>query len=109
MFINKKGFIVISTVDTIDKARDISQKIIENKLAGCVSILPNIESKYYWENRVEVASEFLLIIKTTKERVKKLVKYIKTIHPYSVPEIAVVKTLFDISYFNWLKSYVGKD
>ena len=96
--------ILITTVNALDVAKNIARKIIENKLAACVNIIP-VDSVYYWENRIE-EKEFMLLIKTSKERVEALRDWIANNHPYNVPEILLVSAESNKEYFNWLIGYI---
>jgi len=105
----KNGYIFISTIDNEEKAKEIAKKVVEEKLAGCVSIIPGVNSTYYWQGKLETSSEFILIFKTTRKKIKDLREYIKKIHTYEVPELATIKVNFNKSYKNWLINYVNKD
>lgn len=52
-----------TTAPTITEAKTISQYLVTEKLAACVNIMPNIQSVYEWEGKVEESAEFLLMIK----------------------------------------------
>ncbi len=62
---------------------------MNRRLAACISFFP-VRSSYWWEGKIETAQELLLLIKTTDELVDELVEYLSEIHPYQVPEIAVL-------------------
>jgi uncharacterized protein involved in tolerance to divalent cations len=57
--------IVLSTAGSVEEARKIARHLVENQLAACVNIVPEIESIYRWQGKVESSSEWLLLIKTT--------------------------------------------
>jgi len=42
--------------------------VLEERLAACVQLLPQVESLYRWQGQIEQAEEILLLIKTTKAR-----------------------------------------
>ena len=68
-------------------AEQIAQVLVEQRLAACVNIIPQISSIYRWQDKVETAKEYLLIIKTKSECYAQLEQCIKLQHPYAVPEI----------------------
>jgi len=78
--------LVISTVP-IDKAGELAHKIVGERLAACVNIIPKVRSIYTWKGAVEDDEEALLFIKTTADGVASLSRRLKEIHPYDVPEI----------------------
>ncbi|KAH8342651.1 hypothetical protein KR067_008014 [Drosophila pandora] len=70
-----------------ESAKKLARGIIERKLAACVNIVPQIESIYMWEGKVNEDSEYLLMIKTRTQQVDELSKYVRENHPYSVAEV----------------------
>ncbi len=95
-------YILFSTID--DKnGEKIAKRIIEKKLAACVSIIPNITSIYRWEGKIVKDSEKLLIIKTTAQKLDELRHFIKEHHPYELPEFIAVPIEYGLpEYFMWL-------
>ncbi len=68
-----------------DKAEDLAETLVREKLVACVNLLPVAKSIYFWEGKLEKHPEILLILKTTKH--EEAEHRIKELHPYSVPEI----------------------
>jgi periplasmic divalent cation tolerance protein len=99
--------LVLSTVSSADEARKIAHTLVEEKLAACVNILPQVESVYRWEGKVESALEFLLIIKTTAEGFAGLRDRLIALHSYEVPEcISMDITAGSDPYLQWLSESV---
>ena len=96
--------IVYCNTDTLANAELISKAIISEKLAACVSIIPNIISIYEWEDKIEQRNEFNLTIKTSLEKMEKLEIRITELHSDKVPEIICVG-INSISkpYLEWMK------
>ena len=82
--------VIYSTTGTIENARVIAVALVKEKLVACVSIIPNIESIYRWQGKIEEANEYLLMIKTTERNVEKTIQKIRQLHSYKVPEILVL-------------------
>ncbi len=78
--------LVISTAP-VDKASELAHKIVGERLAACVNIVPKVRSIYTWKGAVEDDEEALMFIKTTADRVANLSARLKELHPYDVPEI----------------------
>ena len=78
--------IVLVTVGDEVVAGRIARKVLNEKLAACVNIIPNIHSIYRWEGTIEGGSESLMIIKTSRELLDDLKDLLHVIHPYDVPE-----------------------
>jgi len=89
----KKFSLIYSTTKDLKSVEKISKHIIKNKLAACINTFP-IKSIYHWKGKVEKEKEYAMIIKTRKNLVKKLIKEIKSKHPYELPSIIS----FDINY-----------
>jgi periplasmic divalent cation tolerance protein len=86
-----------------ESADDIADAVLEDRLAACVNILPQVRSKYWWEGKINTDNESLLIMKTRDDLVADLIAKIKEMHPYEVPEVIA----FDIKegnadYLKWI-------
>ena len=79
--------IIFITAGSKEEADKISRGLVEDKLAFCVSTIPGVRSTYYWEDKIHVDEEFLLIVKTRKDRYDVLETWVKINHSYEVPEI----------------------
>jgi periplasmic divalent cation tolerance protein len=84
--------IVLTTVSSVEEAESMASGIVENRLAGCVQILPQMTSVYVWEGKVQRENEHLMLIKTLPERYVELEKFITANHSYATPEIVAVES-----------------
>jgi periplasmic divalent cation tolerance protein len=102
--------IVLSTAGSEQEARKIAQSLVERRLAACVNIVPQIESVYRWQGKVESSREWLLIIKTTAERFADVRAAIAELHSYDVPECIAIKVEEGgREYLEWIGESVGAD
>ncbi|ALQ06872.1 MULTISPECIES: divalent-cation tolerance protein CutA [Pseudoalteromonas] len=86
-----------------DEARILARALVEQKLAACVNILPNVGSIYMWEGEVAEATETKLLIKTKSDKMNDVFVTIKAMHSYEVPEIQVIDVATgNLAYFNWM-------
>jgi periplasmic divalent cation tolerance protein len=101
--------LVLSTAGSAEEARKIAGHLVERRLAACVNIVPQIESIYRWQGKVESAQEWLLLIKTTAEKFPAVRDAIRELHSYELPECIVVN-IEDGSpeYLRWLADSVAK-
>jgi periplasmic divalent cation tolerance protein len=99
--------VVFITVDSAKQAEKIANILVEKKLAACVNIVPRISSIYWWQGKIERTNELLLIVKTRKKLFKQLMKEVKSIHTYTVPEI-IALPIVDGSpdYIKWISGSV---
>ena len=103
-----KAMVVYVTADSRKVADKIAQALIEEKLAACVSIVPEIYSRYRWLGHVENEKELLLVIKTLPSRYAALEKRVKQLHSYTVPEILAMPVVKgNPAYLRWLKDALG--
>ena len=79
--------VVLITAGSAEEAEKLSRGLVEEKLAFCVNSVPGVQSTYYWENKLCVDKEFLLIAKTRSDRFEDLEKWVRTNHSYDVPEV----------------------
>ncbi len=96
--------VVLVTAKDHKEAKNISDKLIQDKLAACVNIIEGVRSLFWWEGKVDQANEVLLVIKTQKVLFKKLEKAVKSAHSYTVPEIIALPIVAgNQDYLKWIK------
>jgi periplasmic divalent cation tolerance protein len=96
--------VVLVTCGSEDEAIKIANALVEEHLAACVNLIAPIRSIYRWEGKIWDEKEWLLVIKTQKDRFKELEKEVKTLHSYSVPEIISLPIVEGSSaYLNWIR------
>ena len=99
--------VVLTTVPNSDEGRRLAVMLVDQRLAACVQILPEMTSIYRWEGEIEVEAEHLLLIKTAAEKWEAVRDAITKEHSYSVPEIVAIKTEHVSSeYRAWLEEAV---
>ena len=100
--------VVFITASDEDEAVKIARSLVEAKLAGCVNIIKNIRSVYRWEETVEDDPEVLMVAKTQKTLFHELMKKVKAIHSYTVPEIIALPIVEGSEdYLQWLRDVTG--
>ncbi|BCS94261.1 Divalent-cation tolerance protein CutA [Metallosphaera sp. J1] len=106
---NGKYVLVISTLPGMEEGKRIARTLVEEKLAACVNLVPGLVSIYRWEGKVTEDSEVLALIKTNSDRLDELIKRLKELHPYKVPEILAldIKNGFKL-YLEWIDESVSK-
>lgn len=102
-----KPILVLTNVSLMEEGESIASKLVENKLAACVNILPKMTSVYWWNNKITKDDEFLLLIKTISNHEHEVYDYIRDNHSYEVPEIITLDiNNIDKKYSEWLNSSV---
>src|SRR6266571_1877648 len=95
--------VVLSTYADADDAEKLARALVTEKLAACVSVVPRVRSYYPWKGELEVADEFLLIIKTSRDLFDALKIELEKLHPFEVPEVLALPVVAGSeNYLNWL-------
>lgn len=104
-----KAYLVLSTVPTQKKARELARALVQNRLAACVNIVAGLQSIFRWQGKIDKAYESLLLIKTTKPVFPALLKFLKNRHPYQVPEIISLPIQSgNREYLRWIETSVAR-
>lgn len=105
----KLSIIVLVTCPDKESANKIASSLIEKKLAACVNTINNVESIFRWKGKIEKSSENLLIIKSKKRLLKKLIADVQQNHPYQLPEILALPIIGGSkAYIDWLNNETQK-
>ena len=99
--------LVLTTAGSEEEARKIARALVERRLAACVNIVPQVQSVYRWQETVEEAVEWLLVIKTTAAALARVQEAIAELHSYELPEcICVGIEDGSAGYLNWIEESV---
>lgn len=105
--INTMYVIILVTASNKKEARRIADVLVGSRLAACVNIIDKIDSLFFWESKIDKAKECLLIIKSKKEKLPKIIKAVKSLHSYKVPEIIALPVIAGSkSYLRWIDASV---
>ena len=95
--------IVLTTAGSSQEAEKIAASLVERRLAACVNIIPQIQSVYRWEGKVERTTEWLLLIKTRIELFASLRDALHELHSYEVPECIMLQVCDGAEpYLRWI-------
>ena len=99
--------VVLTTAGSEAEGQTIARELVERRLAACVNVIPGVQSTYRWQGAVQTASEWLLVVKTQRDRFGAVRSAIKELHSYDVPEIVMLEVGDgDSGYLNWLAESV---
>lgn len=97
--------ICLSTCPDRESAEHIARSLVDARLAACVNSVPGLLSTYRWQGKIERDDEWLLIIKTTTERLDALRARLLELHPYELPELVAVKAADGLAaYLDWVQA-----
>ena len=95
--------VVLLTAANGEEAARLADLLIGAHLAACVQILPEIESVYRWEGKIERQAETLLLAKTTRSKFEELEREVRALHSYDTPEIIALPIVAGSTrYLEWL-------
>jgi len=100
------GACVVFCTASEGEARGIAKVLVEEHLAACVNIA-SVESFFFWNGEFCEENEALLVIKTERALIERLIKRIKQIHSYEMPEIIAIPIVDGSDeYLKWVKDAV---
>jgi periplasmic divalent cation tolerance protein len=98
-----EAVVVLTTIGTADDAEALARAFVEENLAACVGILPEMRSIYRWQGKTVADHERQLMIKTTAGRVEALRRRLHELHPYELPEFLVLPVAEgSTEYLRWI-------
>jgi periplasmic divalent cation tolerance protein len=104
------AIVVLMTAPTAEEATRLADALVKARLAACVQILPEMQSVYRWEGKIERQKEVLIIAKTVASKFESLEKTVREIHSYDTPEVvAFPLTAGSSAYLQWLNDSVDDD
>ena len=99
--------VVLITVPDFDTGVKIGRELVFSRLVACVNIVREVKSIFLWEGKVDEASEALLIVKTRLDKMDEVIRKVKELHPYQVPEIIALPIVYGLeSYLKWIDEVV---
>ncbi|MFC7419734.1 divalent-cation tolerance protein CutA [Iodobacter arcticus] len=99
--------IVLCNCPDEDVANRLATGLVTARLAACVNQLAPVQSTYRWNERIEIAQEVPLLIKTTQAAYPALEAWLQENHPYEVAEIIALSPATGLpAYLNWVSKEV---
>lgn len=101
--LSRSCYFVYVTAGNAAEAKRIGRAVVEERLAACANVIDGMSSTYWWQGKLEEASEAVLILKTTTRRLDELTARVKALHSYDCP--AIVAWPIDkgnAGYLDWI-------
>jgi len=100
---NEENVVIYITAGTDEEAREVAEVLLEKRKAACVNILPKVSSIFWWQDKLDSAQEILLIVKTKASLVNEIVRLVREVHSYDVPEIIALPIVGgNRDYLEWI-------
>ena len=81
-------YFIYVTFGSLKEAKRLGGKLVKNKLAACTNIIPTIYSTYVWKKKTMTDKECSMIVKTSKSKLKRAMKFIISKHSYECPAVS---------------------
>jgi periplasmic divalent cation tolerance protein len=105
-----QAVLVLTTLPAAHDAAALAHTLVDERLAACVNVLPEMRSTYRWRGTVEIEAERQLLIKTSHGRTAALERRLRELHPYEVPEFIVLEIADgSAAYLKWVADNAGTD
>lgn len=97
------------TAGSREEAEQIVEIAVKGRLAACAQISGPITSSYWWKGGLAKDEEFLIVMKSTDERLDALTAAVTEAHSYETPEIVAVPIVGGLGdYIRWIKEETVK-
>ena len=95
--------VVLSTCASEAEAETLARSMVEQRLAACVNVIPRVRSYYRWKGALDSSEEWLLLIKSSRDRFHELMAALEKAHSYEVPEVLALQVVDGAAnYLNWI-------
>ena len=85
------------------EAGDIARRLVEERLVACANLISGLTSLYWWAGKLNRDRETLIVLKTPPRNIAALLKRLKQLHSYKVPEFVALPVLeANPDYVNWV-------
>jgi periplasmic divalent cation tolerance protein len=95
--------VVLITAANKAQARTIAAALVRHKLVACVNVIDCVSSLFWWKGKVDKAVEVLMVAKSTRVKLSRIIALVKSLHSYEVPEIIALPVVGgNRDYLDWI-------
>ena len=98
--------IVTTTVSSLDSAKLLARELLDQRLAACVQLEPQLTSLYRWNGALCEEPEVRLVIKSAPELEGALARFIEENHPYDLPQFVAQTLRASADYAEWVRGEI---
>jgi periplasmic divalent cation tolerance protein len=100
--------VIMVTASSEEEAEILGKKLVEERLVACANCVPGVRSIFVWQGELCDECEVLLIMKSQRSYVSKIVRRVKELHSYDVPEIIALPIIEGSEdYLTWIAESVS--
>jgi periplasmic divalent cation tolerance protein len=101
---------VQTTTDSRAEAIELGHAAVAARLAACAQVSGPVASTYWWEEGLERAEEWLLVLKLPAHRYQAVADFLSERHSYDEPEIIATPIVAgSASYLGWIDEETAQD
>lgn len=94
-------FVYVTCKDR-EEALRVGKEVVLARLAACANVIDGMESIYWWEGKLEMGREAILIFKSRSALLADLTALVKQHHSYSVPCVVAIPIVGgNPDYLDW--------
>ena len=97
--------LIYITVPSEEKSQEITRSLLEKHLIACATMWP-CKSMYWWDGAIQNDQEFIILAKTTENKVELLKQAVASLHPYTIPCILKIAATANTPYAQWVSNEV---
>jgi len=95
---------VQTTTDSRAEAMELARAAVEARLAACAQVAGPVATTYWWDDAIERAEEWLLLLKLPAAGYQQLANFLTERHSYDEPEIVATPIVAGSeSYLSWIE------
>jgi len=99
--------VALVTAPGVKTARALAKVALQARLVACANLIPQLQSHYWWQGKIEKSTEVLILFKTVQSKLAALEKLVLANHPYDTPEFIVLQLKHgNKRYLDWLAASV---
>ena len=98
---------IFITTGSPEEAHKIAELLLKQRKAACANIVPGVSSLFWWQDKIESASENLLIVKSKASLLNEIIRLVIENHSYEVPEVVALPIVGgSLDYLEWIDKEV---
>ena len=99
--------VLFITTATVEEAQQISKALLNQRKVACINIVPKVSSHFWWQGELDSAKESLMVAKTKASQLNEIVRLVKELHSYEIPEIIALPIVGgNQDYLEWIDKEV---